>query len=75
VNRRQTYNSWETLSFSAKAEEKGFVSASIRGTSTEPTKFDDFSIQLKSPHSWSQLLAASPFFVLWFCGKCFIFEK
>jgi len=41
-------NEWETLAFSAKAEEKGFVSASIRGTSSEPVKFDDFSIQLKS---------------------------
>jgi len=44
-------NSWETLSFSTKAEEKGFVSASIRGTSSESVKFDDFSIQLKSLYS------------------------
>ena len=44
-------NSWETLSFSTKAEEKGYVSAKIQGTSSEPVKFDDFSIQLKSLYS------------------------
>jgi len=41
-------NQWETLSFSTKAEQKGYISAKIQGTSSEPVKFDDFSIQLKS---------------------------
>jgi len=44
-------NSWETLSFSTKAEEKGYVSAKIQGTSAAPVSFDNFSISLKSLYS------------------------
>jgi len=44
-------NEWETLAFSAKADEKGFVSASIRGTSAKPVSFDNFQIETRATYT------------------------
>ncbi len=44
----QKENSWEVLSFEHEAEQQGYVTAYIQGTSTKPVSFDDFTLQTRA---------------------------